>query len=238
MPYGYDKAEKYDILYLLHGSGGNENTWFLSGNVVNLLDNLIAKGKIKPLIVVTPTVYYSDVIKDDELRTSRSDQNYFYHELRNVIIPIVESRYSTYAESGNGGVSAESIISSRNHRAIAGCSRGSRTTVASGLMRSLDYFSYFGCFEGITNSGTDIISAMEQNFADYRVNYMYNGQGTLDMTHEEHIKNYNEIKAQNSVVLQESINLCMVDKYGFEHYSDNWELDLYNFLTVDVFKHH
>ena len=51
---GYDKGGKYPVLYLLHGAGGDENAWSELGRAAQILDNLIATGKAKPMIVVMP----------------------------------------------------------------------------------------------------------------------------------------------------------------------------------------
>ena len=53
-PAGYDKGGKYPVLYLLHGAGGDENAWSELGRAAQILDNLIATGKAKPMIVVMP----------------------------------------------------------------------------------------------------------------------------------------------------------------------------------------
>ena len=53
-PPGYDKGGKYPVLYLLHGAGGDENAWSELGRAAQILDNLIAMGKAKPMIVVMP----------------------------------------------------------------------------------------------------------------------------------------------------------------------------------------
>ena len=53
-PPGYDKGGKYPVMYLLHGSGGDENAWSELGRAAQILDNLIATGKAKPMIVVMP----------------------------------------------------------------------------------------------------------------------------------------------------------------------------------------
>lgn len=61
VPYGYDKSKKYNIIYLLHGGGGNAERYFngvgKSSEMKHILDHMIADGKIKPTIVVTPTFY-------------------------------------------------------------------------------------------------------------------------------------------------------------------------------------
>jgi hypothetical protein len=55
LPHGYEQGkEKYPVLYLLHGSGGDENAWSDLGRTVQIMDNLIAEGKAKPMIVVMP----------------------------------------------------------------------------------------------------------------------------------------------------------------------------------------
>ncbi|MCI1647624.1 MAG: alpha/beta hydrolase-fold protein [Bacteroides sp.] len=54
-PAGYDTGnKKYPVLYLLHGAGGDENSWSELGRAAQILDNLIAQGKAKPMIVVMP----------------------------------------------------------------------------------------------------------------------------------------------------------------------------------------
>lgn len=51
-PAGYDKGKNYPVLYLLHGAGGDENAWSELGRATQILDNLIAAGKAKPMLVV------------------------------------------------------------------------------------------------------------------------------------------------------------------------------------------
>lgn len=53
-PAGYDKGKKYPVLYLLHGAGGDEEAWPTLGRTAQIMDNLIAQGKAKPMIVVMP----------------------------------------------------------------------------------------------------------------------------------------------------------------------------------------
>ena len=53
-PPDYDKGKNYPVLYLLHGAGDIESGWTLIGRANNILDNLIAEGKAKPMVVVMP----------------------------------------------------------------------------------------------------------------------------------------------------------------------------------------
>ena len=68
LPYGYDAQKQYNILYLMHGTGDDENYWLKThGYNKTMLDRLIAFGEIEPLIVVTPTFYVEDDCKDTGL---------------------------------------------------------------------------------------------------------------------------------------------------------------------------
>ena len=68
LPYGYDESKQYNVLYLLHGTGGNDEYWFKrEGNGVvtcNVLDNMIKDGLCDPVIVVTPN-FYSEIMDKD-----------------------------------------------------------------------------------------------------------------------------------------------------------------------------
>ena len=126
LPYGYDESKQYNIFYLMHGGGENENTIFSSDvKLNNILDHMIMNGQLEPLIVVTPT------FNKCEART-------FYKEFRQSVIPFVEGKYSTYAKS----TSPEDIAASRMHRAYGGFSMGSASTWAV-LVNSLDIVAYY-----------------------------------------------------------------------------------------------
>lgn len=82
-------------------------------------------------------------------RATTGEQNiwpqYFGQELRNNIIPAVEGKFSTYA---GGDTGEESLITSREHRAFAGLSRGSMTVCRSGLTQNADIIAWFGSIPG------------------------------------------------------------------------------------------
>ena len=61
-PPGYESSkESYPVLYLLHGAGGDENSWLAAGRAAQIMDNLIARGKTRPMVVVMPN---GNVIQD------------------------------------------------------------------------------------------------------------------------------------------------------------------------------
>jgi len=126
LPYGYDENEKYNIFYLMHGGGENQDTLFSNDvNLHKILDHMIMNGDIEPMIVVTPTFY-------------SSNEGDFWQELLQNLIPHVEGKYSTYAES----TSLEDIKASRYHRAFGGFSMGSVCTWHT-LINAIDYIAYF-----------------------------------------------------------------------------------------------
>ena len=53
-PAGYDKGKNYPVMYLLHGAGGDEDAWTTLGRAAQIMDNLIAAGKAKPMLIVMP----------------------------------------------------------------------------------------------------------------------------------------------------------------------------------------
>lgn len=134
LPYGYDakdKTKKYNVLYLMHGGGENENLLFggpgQSKELKKILDNMIANGEIEPLIVVTPTFY-----------GGKNDVAYFHEELIQKVVPLVEMKYNTYLESA----ALKDMKASREHRAFGGFSMGSVTTWYT-FINCLDYFKYY-----------------------------------------------------------------------------------------------
>jgi hypothetical protein len=142
LPHGYDAEKQYNVFYLMHGGWGNEAaTLGTPGNpsaFKNVVDNAIAAGEIEPLIIVCPT--YNNTSPEDSGSFSLAlELNRNYHnELLNDLIPAVESKYSTYAESG----SSKDLIASRDHRGFGGFSMGSVATWRT-FQYGLDYFRYF-----------------------------------------------------------------------------------------------
>lgn len=248
LPYGYDEAKQYNILYLLHGTGGKDTYWFFDAEpetTRNVLDNMIQQGLCDPLIVVTPN-YISEIkgkeykIKDeivaayaeetsDSYLKVRNDlwTQFFQYELRNDIMPLVESRFSTYA---GRDISEESMIASRDHRAMAGLSRGSMATVRSGMLANLDEISWFGCFSGIWLDFEKLENTLRNT--DFPVHFWYNGTGDGDFAAENHLNFHNEVMEKLSDIFTDGENYVMIVKNGGAHDYPSWITDLYNSLLV------
>ena len=131
LPYGYDPSKQYNIFYLMHGGGGNENSIFYEDKALKpILDSMIMNGDIEPMIVVTPT------FNGGSTDATANCKN-FWKELATDCVPAVESKYSTYAKS----TSKEDLKASRMHRAFGGFSMGSLCAWYV-LLNDLDYFAY------------------------------------------------------------------------------------------------
>ena len=137
-PPGYTKDKKYPVLYLLHGIGGDETEWqrFCKPNV--LLDNLLADGKVTPMIVVMPNgrAQKNDRAEGDVFRSAPAFAA-FEQDLLNDVIPTIEARYSVQAD--------------REHRALAGLSMGGGQSLNFGLAH-LDTFAWVGGFSSAPNT--------------------------------------------------------------------------------------
>lgn len=141
LPYGYNAAQKYDILYLMHGGGGsaegvlgNEGG---SNELTKILDNLIENGDMRPMIGVAPT-FYPEEGADSSVGTAEKYVKLFPEEWKKSLVPALESQYSTYAETTD----EKGLIESREHRAFGGFSMGSVTTWYI-YMQNLSYVSTF-----------------------------------------------------------------------------------------------
>ena len=135
-PYGYEKntKTKYPVLYLLHGAGGDEEAWSSMGRTAQILDNLIAKGLAKPMIVVMPNGNPNQqAAQTFGLPTTEYDwrdpanRNLYVQSLVEEIVPFIEKNYRTVAK--------------KSHRAIAGLSMGGGHTIAASGMypNAFDY---------------------------------------------------------------------------------------------------
>lgn len=228
LPYGYDKTKKYNVLYLMHGIGGNEREWGMVSNnstVKTIMDNMIYFGDIEPFIVVTPNGRSSK-----DYANTNSDHNSFYKfglELRNDLIPYMEANYSTYADYNKDGYD---MTVTRDHRAMAGLSMGAMQTINIGLCESLDIISYFGAFSACptTYTSSKITDCIKQ-FEDYDINYFYNICGTADGIAYTHATNAVKNIGTLTDKLKDGENLMWQEIPGGNHDFNVWYLGFYNF---------
>lgn len=195
LPYGYDidSDRRYDILYLVHGHWDSYWTYFAFGDglLVNVLDNMIERGDIKPMIVVTPTYNYDEPTADfvDAYPFCEA----LSQEMLNDLMPLIESEYRTYAETAdNAGFEA-----SRSHRAFGGFSMGGATTwyafvhllpyIHDFIPMSLDCWS-LGVFGG-RNHPAETAAFLARTARDFGYGghgfYIWGASGTDDSAYHE-----------------------------------------------------
>ena len=142
VPASYEKNTKkrYPVLYLLHGSGEDETGWVNQGHVDFILDNMIAKGEAVEMIVV---ILSGDLKTTPEHRTfpGKTVTDVYINET----IPFIDANFRTYAD--------------KNHRAMAGLSRGGSQTTNT-VLPHLDKFAYMGTLSGLFALNEDNIDTV------------------------------------------------------------------------------
>lgn len=126
LPPNYDakRKEPYPVFFLLHGATGTEESWMINAQANIILDNLIAEGKAKPMIMVNTLGYGGN----DKYAT----------QVLQEIIPQLEKNYNASKD--------------RTQRAIAGLSMGGGTALYTGL-NNPEYFAYVGGFSSAVGTG-------------------------------------------------------------------------------------
>jgi enterochelin esterase-like enzyme/acetyl esterase/lipase len=143
-PPGYSSDKKYSVLYLLHGLNSGNGQWPYWVHADYIIDNLLADGKIKPMIMVFPNCNTNVTVenpKADELEERKGGyKGYgksFENDLLLDIVPFVESHYSVYTDP--------------KHRALAGLSMGGGQSLNIGLSH-INTFAYVGGFSSAPNT--------------------------------------------------------------------------------------
>ncbi len=137
-PPGYANDREYPVLYLLHGIGDDENGWHQKGSTNVILDNLLADGRIEPMIVVMPNGRAAAGITVDTPQYAQLPAfAAFEEDLLDDIISLVEKRYSVKKE--------------RTHRALAGLSMGGGQSLNFGLTHT-ETFAWLGAFSSARNT--------------------------------------------------------------------------------------
>jgi enterochelin esterase family protein len=160
-PPGYDPNKKYPVLYLLGGSGELPSNWIYDGRVNFIMDNLLAEGKAKPMIIAIPN---NQIIHRNHPKHTELTFDIFEKEMRAHVIPLVDKSYST--------------IQTPHGRAISGLSMGGRHSMFVGL-GSLDLFANFGILSAGDNDAEKTLSDfLNDPDANAKVDYLFVGQGT------------------------------------------------------------
>jgi len=211
-PPGYETGrDKYPVLYLLHGNGQIEASWTWTGRANVILDNLLAEGKVKPMIVVMP---FGHVVR--ELKTAGAspapavpgaDMAAMEKELMTAVKPLVESKYR--------------VLTDRNHRAIGGLSMGAAQSLSIGL-HNLDQFAYIAAFSGGGNRAE--WEKADPQLLNRKLKVLWLGCGTDDFA-------YKGVKAMDTLFTEKNVKHVW-NESGAGHSWPNWQTYLSKYATL------
>jgi enterochelin esterase family protein len=168
-PPGYESnSEKYPVLYLLHGAGGDEEAWITLGRTAQIMDNLIALGKVKPMIVVMPN---GNVIQD----AAPGEGHKGFYKPQFMIPKTMDGTYeANFMEIVNFVEKSYRVKTDKSNRAIAGLSMGGFHS----LHISRNYpntFDYIGLFSAAILPNQNVSHPVYQNIDETLKKQMENG---------------------------------------------------------------
>ena len=215
LPPGYNPEQKYPVLYLLHGIGGNEYEWTGYVKAHAIIDNLIVAGRAVPMIVVLPN---GRALPDDTPGANPFQPEKaagfakFERDLLDHLIPAVQAKYSVYPD--------------RAHRGIAGLSMGGGQTFNFGLGH-LDTFAWIGAFSAAPNTKPPAELVPDPAVARAQLRLLYiscgNKDGLINFSQGVHVY----LKAHDVP------HVWNVDDHG--HDGETWGANLYHF-TQQIFR--
>ena len=157
-PAGYETSKaKYPVLYVLHGIGGDEDAWVTQGRATQILDNLIARGEAKPMIVVftngniaceAAPLENADGYVNPTMSLPKTMEGTFEKAFPE-IVKFIDSRYRTIAK--------------KQSRAICGLSMGGFHTLNISVNYP-DMFAYSGMFSAAIGVSDPSVSPLYQDF--------------------------------------------------------------------------
>ena len=212
LPPSYDKKgnenKRYPVFYLISGITDTEEVYYKVGRMNYILDNLVAEGKAKEMIIVlpygNPTKLLPAPPQGGMMGMGMGDV--FGNDLVKDLMPYVESHYRT--------------INDRDHRAIGGFSRGGNQGLSCGLT-NLDKFSYLCSYSSFTS--TTLPGGVYDNVADTnsKIHLFWLGVGTDDFLYGT-ARDYMEFLDKKGI---RSVKEYTHDKYGHTWMNAKYFLD-------------
>jgi enterochelin esterase family protein len=234
LPPGYDEhtQARYPVLYLQHGGGEDETGWIRQGRANFILDNLIAGGSCKPMIVVmaygyarragqpAPDLTGRPFGSPERMKAMQDMAAAFEADVTEALIPFVDATYRT--------------IAIRDHRAMAGLSMGGMQTFQVTL-NHLDLFSHIGGFSGAAgllspaDQQPDIRKVYNGVFADpaafaRKVRLLWLGVGTAE---PERMRE--GIRKLHASLTEAGIRHVYWESPGTDHEWQTWRRNLHDF---------
>jgi enterochelin esterase family protein len=217
--YDADTSVRYPVLYLQHGAGEDERGWVTQGRMNFILDNLLATGKAKPMIVVMGNGYAAKPAptganpQPGRPAPSLFDFTTFEEVFVGELLPKIDENYRTIAD--------------RDHRAMAGLSMGGMQTLQI-APKHLDKLSYIGTFSGPNMGGFDAKTSYGGAFKDAsafngKVHLLWLGAGTG----EERFATL--IRAMHESLEKAGIKHAVFESPGTAHEWQTWRRSLHDF---------
>ncbi len=210
-PPGYAKDQKYPVLYLLHGIGGDENEWPRGGAPDVILDSLYADKKAAPMIVVMPNGRADkDVTARDPIPKQSPAFAAFEKDLLTDLIPFVEKTYPVKAD--------------RESRAIAGLSMGGGQSLNFGL-GNLDTFAWGGGFSSAPNTKPPADLIKDPAEAAKKLRLLYVACGDKDGL-------FRISEGVHNMLAEKKVPHVYNVHPGGQHDFKAWKSDLYQFARL------
>ncbi len=233
-PPNYDAqtTKRYPVLYLQHGGGEDETGWVKQGRVNVILDNLIAGGNCKPMLVVmangyprragqpSPNAAGRPMGSPEFMKAMQESAAAFEDDMTQALIPFIDSNFRTLPD--------------RDHRAMAGLSMGGMQTFHV-TFDKLDLFSYIGGFSGASTPQTmggqklDLKTAYNGAMSDpaafaQRVHLLWIGVGT-----DEPARMHDGLVSLHKSLEDAGIQHVFYESPGTAHEWQTWRRDLKDF---------
>lgn len=203
--YDENKEKSYPVMYLISGTTDTEEVYFKVGKMNLILDNLIAQGKAKEMILVLP--YGNATLLKTERQASQSGGGMgmgmggfgmgggynFNKDFTDVLMPFIESNYRT--------------INDADHRGIGGFSRGGNQGLSIGLA-NLDKFSYLCSYSSFTQTSARMFENADD--VNSKIHLFWSGIGTDDFLYG----NSKDLMTQLDKYGIKNIKEFTYDKYG------------------------
>ena len=230
--YEAQPKQRYPVLYLQHGGGEDETGWIRQGHANFILDNLIAAGEAKPMIIVMAYGYARRAgapapdLSGPAMGTPQGAQardemaKTFEDDVTQALIPFVDRSFRTLAD--------------RDHRAMAGLSMGGFQTFQI-TTKHLDLFSHIGGFSGIggmlEDRKMDLGSDFNGVFADpavfaKKVHLLYFGVGTAE---PERFRT--RIEGLHTALTEAGVDHVYWESPGTDHEWQTWRRNLKDFAS-------
>jgi enterochelin esterase family protein len=221
---------RYPVLYLQHGGGEDETGWIRQGRANFILDNLLAEGKCKPMIIVmaygyarragqmTPVLTGPPAGSPERMKAMQEMASAFEDDVTQALIPFIDKTFRT--------------VPDRDHRAMAGLSMGGMQTFQITL-NHLDRFSYIGGFSGaggmLGDRNFDPKTDYNGVFADpaafaKKVRLLWIGIGTVE---PERMRS--GLQRLHTSLLESKIQHVFYESPGTDHEWQTWRRDLKDF---------